>query len=90
MGDWGLGAIMRQNQSNYPPLTLSSPTSKIKIKIRMGDCTTCNNETKPEQLSTFALSSPTSKAADWAGGRWSKEMTEVGGGGKKSNRSLVD
>ena len=38
-----LGAIMRQNQSNYPPLVLSSPTSK---------------------------------AADWAEGRHSERMNE--------------
>ena len=38
-----LGAIMRQNQSNYPPLVLSSPTSK---------------------------------AADWAEGRHSEGMNE--------------
>ena len=36
----------------------------------------CNNETKPEQLSTFALSSPTSKAADWAEGRHSEGVNE--------------
>ena len=49
----GLGAIMRQNQSNYPPLTLSSPTSKV---------------------------------ADWAEGRWSEGMNEEGGGGRKKGQ----